>query len=237
MKVKIGKYKDFFGPFQLAEAVCFWAKAALDEEGFRQKPGYVQKLGEFFAYGNIAPEAEDEVGVPRKLFIEREHSWLYRFLVWVNEVRGERTVKVRIDPSDTWSMDSTLSIIIVPLLKQLKDAKHGAPAIEDADVPEELKSTSATSKENEWDIDENYSKRWDWAINEMIHAFECCKDDSWEAQFFSRDGDGYVVKREDGTYEVNSGNYKIDKEGLEKANVRIENGLRLFGKYYRGLWD
>ena len=30
---------------------------------------------------------------------------------------------------------------------------------------------------------------------------------------------------------------KVDHEGLDAHNERIKNGLRLFGKYYRTLWD
>jgi hypothetical protein len=29
----------------------------------------------------------------------------------------------------------------------------------------------------------------------------------------------------------------VDKEGLEKHQDRVDNGLRLFGKYYENLWD
>ena len=68
---------------------------------------------------------------------------------------------VKIDRWDTWSMDYTLSHIIVPMLKQLKETKHGAPFTDDEDAPEELKSTSAPPKENDWDTDENHFKRWD----------------------------------------------------------------------------
>jgi hypothetical protein len=31
--------------------------------------------------------------------------------------------------------------------------------------------------------------------------------------------------------------HEWDKEGYDKHSKRIDNGLRLFGKYYRGLWD
>jgi hypothetical protein len=30
---------------------------------------------------------------------------------------------------------------------------------------------------------------------------------------------------------------KVDTEGLQANEERITNGLRLFGKYYRSLWD
>ena len=75
---------------------------------------------------------------------------------------------VKIDRWDTWSMDYSLSFIVVPMLKQLKETKHGAPFVDDEDVPEELKSTSAPPKENDYDTDENHFKRWDWALNETV---------------------------------------------------------------------
>ena len=63
---------------------------------------------------------------------------------------------VKIDHYDTWSMDHTLSHIVLPMLKQLKKDKHGSPLVDDEDVPEELRSTSAPAKENDWDIDDNH---------------------------------------------------------------------------------
>jgi hypothetical protein len=53
-------------------------------------------------------------------------------------------------------MDHTLSHIVLPMLKQLKKDKHGSPLVDDEDVPEELRSTSAPAKENDWDIDDNH---------------------------------------------------------------------------------
>lgn len=120
---------------------------------------------------------------------------------------------VKIDYWDTWNMDSTLSKIILPMLKQMKKSKHGAPLTDDEDVPEELRSTSAPPKENEWDVDENHFKRWDWIVDEMIWSFEEINNDS----FWERLG--------------------LERDELQKYEDRIDNGLRLFGKYYRGLWD
>ena len=31
--------------------------------------------------------------------------------------------------------------------------------------------------------------------------------------------------------------YWVDYEGMKVYNDRIQNGFRLFGKYYQGLWD
>ena len=140
---------------------------------------------------------------------------------------------VKIDRWDTWSMDYTLSFIVVPMLKQLKETKHGAPFVDDEDVPEELKSTSAPPKENDWDTDENHFKRWDWALNEMIWAFEQNLDDKSEEKFF--DDAKWDPKEKD--FNKNLHKIKIDQVGLKAHHDRKANGFRLFGKYYSGLWD
>ena len=140
---------------------------------------------------------------------------------------------VKIDRWDTWSMDYTLSFIIVPMLKQLKETKHGSPLVDDEDVPEELKSTSAPPKENDWDTDENHFKRWDWVLNEMIWAFEQNLSYDNEEKFF--DHAEWDEKEKD--FNKNLHKIKIDKVGLKAHQDRKANGFRLFGKYYQGLWD
>ena len=140
---------------------------------------------------------------------------------------------VKIDRWDTWSMDYSLSFIVVPMLKQLKETKHGAPFVDDEDVPEELKSTSAPPKENDWDTDENHFKRWDWALNEMIWAFEQNLDNNSEEKFF--DHAEWDEKEKD--FGKNLHKIKIDQPGLKDHQDRKANGFRLFGKYYQGLWD
>jgi hypothetical protein len=140
---------------------------------------------------------------------------------------------VKIDRWDTWSMDYSLSFIVVPMLKQLKETKHGAPFVDDEDVPEELKSTSAPPKENDYDTDENHFKRWDWALNEMIWAFEQNLDHDSEDKFF--DHAEWDEKEKD--FGKNLHKIKIDQPGLKAHQDRKANGFRLFGKYYQGLWD
>jgi hypothetical protein len=31
--------------------------------------------------------------------------------------------------------------------------------------------------------------------------------------------------------------YVCDYDGIQKVHDRMQNGFRLFGKYYQGLWD
>jgi hypothetical protein len=52
---------------------------------------------------------------------------------------GERKVSIRIDRWDTYDMDQTLAMLIVPMLKQLKESKQGAPNTDSADLMERVK--------------------------------------------------------------------------------------------------
>jgi hypothetical protein len=118
-------------------------------------------------------------------------------------------------------MDHTLGLIIVPMLKQLKETKHGSPFVADVDVPEELRSTSVPEKENEWDTDDNHHKRWDWVMDEMIWAFEQTIDEDSVKPYFDQSVEPF----------------SLDIESYRAHAQRVDNGILLFGKYYQSLWD
>jgi len=237
MKIKIGKYKDWFGPYQLAEKLMFWVPKEKDEYGFPHTADRVHKFGEWLAHGSIEPEAE--VGEIRK-WGDRPPTLLYRFLSWIHS-KQERTIKVQIDPWDTWSMDHTLAYIILPMLKQLKETKHGAPYVDPKDCPPELKPKKLTKKEKEnGHTDSTHFERWDWVLDEMIFAFENKVNDDWEEQFETGESDLQWKKLEDGCSQMVEGpNHTrvYDWEGRKAYQSRITNGFRLFGKYYENLWD
>ena len=152
---------------------------------------------------------------------------------------------VKIDRYDTWSMDHTLADIILPMLKQLNTEKHGAPHVDDEDVPMELQSWVSPAKD-EYDTDGHHFARWDYVLNEMIFAFECKVDDTWQEKFSSGEHDMKSVPcawDENGKptlYNFEKGpndTYKCDYKGMQEVQKRITNGFRLFGRYYENLWD
>lgn len=213
MKVYIGPYVNWIGPYQIAEWVPF-----LNED---QK----HNLGEWLA----------------STWVNKVCNWYYS--------KCDRKVKVRIDKYDTWSMDHTLAHIILPMLKQLQETKHGSPMVDDEDLPTYMRHGEPDTHDN-W-----VHYRWEWVLNEMIFAFENKLDDSWEDQF--RHGEPEYVYTPVNPKEEYVSNtldedafdsdwvrmdqvnpdYWVDWEGYKLYQARISNGFRLFGKYYENLWD
>lgn len=156
--------------------------------------------------------------------------------------RFNRKIKIHIDDYDTWNAEHTLALITLPLLKRYKKVSHGFFFIEDEDVPEELR----TGLENIWEESDSDAEeaKYEWIIDQLIWTFEQLVDDSWEDQYFHGDPEFDFVPHVDangeetGYTELKSkDNFSIDMEGLSSHNRRIDEGLRLFGKYYRNLWN
>ena len=204
MKINIGPYKYWFGPYQL----CALLK-----------------------YVGVSESSCDNIA-------EKISA---RPFEWFDKKFKKRKISIQIDDYDTWSADHTLSLIIHPLLVKLKNKKDGAPHVDNEDVPENIRSTNAKPKENEWDTDEFHFDRWDYVLDEMIFAFEKSIDNSWEEEFYSGKSDPeWKCINEDETdpekrlYEDDT--FKIDHDGMKRIQNRIQNGHRLFGKYYSHLW-
>lgn len=184
MKVYIGPYLTWWGPFQIADLL---------------------------RYVGVSKDKCHDIGS------WLSDTWVGTLCEWVHGKR-ERTKKIRIDKYDVWGMDHTLALLIVPLLKKLKDVKHGSPFIDDEDVPEHIRSTSSKIPfdPSAGESDEFFHDRWTWVIEEMIWAFEQIVDEDSEAQYFEN---GY------------------DRDGLKAHYDRIKRGTTMFGKYYQALWD
>ena len=134
--------------------------------------------------------------------------------------KRKRRVWIKIDPSDTWSMDSTLSLIIVPMLKQLKDTSQSYGMIDEPDLPEGIEKESLEA--------------WHWAIDRMIEAFSSDITE-WEEQWESGEVD--LVFENNTVVHGPKHTFKRDEEGIAKQRAKIERGRQLFAKYYDSLWD
>lgn len=168
--------------------------------------------------------------------------------------KKKRKIKVKIHGYDIWSMDQTLAEIIYPMLKQMKERKCGAPGTDDSDVPKELRSTSAPPLKEEWHTDKNWFKRWNWIVEEMCWTFEQLVND-WEENYYaSNEGKlTHIWAETEESVEANTDTKLFRRMKLTKLlrsdlhdnfyrfartnhQNKINNGLRLFGKYYQALW-
>jgi hypothetical protein len=114
--------------------------------------------------------------------------------------------------------------------------------VDDSDVPDELKSTSAIPHMTDaqlamGEVDSNLHKRWEWALDEMIWAFEQMNDEDADSKFHS-DADPAKPRNEPGiSFEEGMKRGKFDMEGYMAWQSRKTRGLTLFGKYFESLWD
>jgi len=164
--------------------------------------------------------------------VEAGVNWVYNHTINTLINDANQKVYVRVDPWDTWSMDCTLAHIIVPMLQQLKDGKHGAPHVDNEDVPESLWANETEMRNYEYDgsTDIHFFARWDWVMDEMIWAFEQKLRDDWDDDYY-----GPWISTED---DQDFGSFEwVDDEGRQRHEDRMKNGFRLFGKYYEALWD
>lgn len=161
MKVYIGKYPKWIGPYQIAEKILFWKDKNSDA---------VWNLGRLLAGHN----KEEDNTSDKKLWTVKEViedlkedkcNWLSNLCEWIYSKR-KRNVKVKIDPWDAWNCDTTLSYIIHPLLKELKKRKNSYGAIDKKDVPEYLHGTYGSEG-----IGTSFSKEaYEWVLDEIIWA-------------------------------------------------------------------
>jgi hypothetical protein len=226
MKVNIGPYRTWIGPYQIAEKILFWK----DKYAFSKD----------FPYG----EHPDAVAINKLGDFLDKVPGLAKLCNWIDS-KKKRKIKIHVDGYDVWSADHTLALIIVPVLKKLKEQKHGSPHVDNKDVPKHLRTTAAkrlTKEErNTGHTDELWEQRWEWVLDEMIWAFEQHAADDWDSQFYSGETDTTVERDpETGYGKLVTGpnhTFKVDVEAREAAYKRMSNGRRLFAKYYNSLWD
>ena len=233
MKVYIGPYKNFYGPYQLVDMLFFWQEKYPEGKENRWDYKLSNKLGNWLADTWVAGACE------------KIHDW-----------RGPRKIKVKLHKYDSWNLDDTLALIILPLLKQLKATKQGSGYIDMEDVPEYMRTTRTPEYDCQevfefyklpYDEEEklkyNIHDRYEWVLDEMIWAFEQLQPDvDWEDQYWIAlpeiDFDDYT---EDEGKVTTPLRWKVKGEcdwvSYQKHQERISNGLRLFDKYFSTLWN
>ena len=138
-----------------------------------------------------------------------------------------RKLDVKLDSYDSWCVPWTISHIMTPLLKQLKETKHGYGAIKKEDVPEEFHSTYSDGFSEE---------AYNWVLDELIWMFSVTSTDFEDEPHF------VIGKEWDGEQDLNEHFSKLAVDEIKKSEYdayhqRVDNAWRLFGKYSRTLWD
>lgn len=138
-----------------------------------------------------------------------------------------RKNEVKLDKYDSWCIPWTISHIMTPVLKQLKETKHGYGAIEKEDVPEKLHSTYNDSFSEE---------AYNWVLDELIWMFDVTSTEfEDEPEFIT----GCECDAESDLNEhFNKLTIDEDKKlEYDAYHQRVDNAWKLFGKYARTLWD
>jgi hypothetical protein len=162
---------------------------------------------------NLEPEQMDRFDLTVEKFVSSIQFVLDKT---INKITNrERKVKVRIDPYDTWSMDHTLALIIHPMLVQLKKTNHGFFSVDIEDVPHIGKGEETDGGYSDTLAEDRYN----WVMDQMIWTFDHLANQDDYDLFFNKETEEW------------------DRDAQADHDKRIKNGLRLFGKYYRGLWD
>ena len=167
MKVHYGPFLTWYGPHKIAEMIIFW-----DEK-------LAGKFGDWLSYktGKPLPVKRGKLMETIKKDREDNHTWFRSFLEWVHTKR-KRKEYIKLDPWDTWNVDSTLTPIILALLKQFKEKEIGigCPYIDQYDIPKNLRS------------EDNYNHEgWKWIVDEMIWTFSMLDDE--ESEYHLMEGD------------------------------------------------
>ena len=212
MKVNIGPYLSWWGPYQIADLL----------RHFGVNDDRRHRIGERLS-----------------------KTWVNTVCEWIHSKR-KRTIKIRIDAYDSWSADSTLALIAAPLLEQLKATNHGIPGrLYECDefdrektrfykevIGRDYMADAVTDPVQDEKDRLRCEEIWNEIQDEIIFALKELNNDDGETQFYSKDfgmnvGEGGVVAFRG----------EVDHEGLAAYHKRINNGLVLFGRYFRNLWD
>lgn len=193
MKIFMSNYISGITTEDIAKRLCFWVKPKKNYDVINELPypDYVYRLADFLTYGH---RGDPNKHTPKSLSltsdellayfqeIQAKHNasttFFYKWLQHFNEyyTKLSRLTFIHIDSHDLFNMDYTLAQIILPMLKKLKQVKHGSPDVKNEDVPEHLRSDCHQFLNGE--VDKYYHERWDYVLNEMIFAFEylCSKE-------------------------------------------------------------
>ena len=167
---------------------------------------------------------------------------------------SKRRIKIEVDNFDSWSLDSTMSWIILPVLIQLKYSMQGVPADFTKAIGNDVDGNYCFDfiKDDEDEVFNKGCEAWETAIDKMIWSFyQLSLDDEFDSKYHHgrmetewKESDhtypNPITGKIEKTFEMidkNPDDHWYDRVGHELHEKRIQEGLDLFAKYYRALWD
>jgi len=164
-------------------------------------------------------------------------EWFWKF---VNFFTNRRYTYIKIDDYDIWSLDHTLSMIILESLRKFKQSYIDSevkgipgPFLTDPEYENQMCFDFYQSAYNEQsDID-----NWIRTLDKMIYSFDSIVNDG-KSKFFDHSECTDLHENMSGDEFTDSINkIKVDKIGLEIHYQKVDEGLLLFSKYFKNLWD
>jgi hypothetical protein len=165
---------------------------------------------------------------------------------------ANRTVKVVINDYDTWSLDYTLALIILPALLQLRQSKSGTPGEFMLDIsgdPNAVQRSFDFHIETYNETVDKAHEKWENILDKMIWSFyQLVRDDyakqyhhgKMELSFEPIEMTNPVTGKTETMQQMidkNPDEHWYDHVGHDLHVERVQEGLELFGKYYKALWD
>lgn len=129
---------------------------------------------------------------------------------------SERIINVQVDEWDTWNMDQTIALMVLPLIKKYKEEMESRGMCFPGSLYSQVRESYnpdqneiLSEEELEELVRDTCGNLWNEYVEAMIFSFE-------EAI------EGYT-----GTF---------DTKEYQKYQQKIQDGFELFGKYFTSLW-
>lgn len=124
---------------------------------------------------------------------------------------NRRKIKVHVDRYDTFSLDHTLALVILPCLIQLRKSQQGIPVVKDTEGDPNQESFDFGDDLESMQYEKN-TQAWNEIMDKIIWSFQQL------------------------TINYKKG-FDVSSEARPLYEERIQEGLTLFGTYYLALWE
>lgn len=127
-------------------------------------------------------------------------------------IKKKKGIYTRFKDRETWDLGYTVAAFTLPRLRRFKKLNNGIPGCL-------LIESDGTTHFNDEEYQKQKEIEWDTILDHMIWSFE---------QIITSDEEPSIYNYKD--------NWNEYCEQMKIYNEQIQDGLNLFGKYFRNLW-